>query len=224
HQIAIGSRINTALQIMPELRVDLGRAALHFGVAVDHWSNGSFQIPHLGLNFLSVSAGASFALHPSPQNVSIIDTTAFERSHREFLVIGAIGFSETGRALNGRSPVASFVADASWRKGHKGALSAGIDVFNKGDLVTVNPSLADASRASLTQMGVHGGGALLMGRAELLLQIGAYIITPVPDDAWSYQRIGGRYRIGDHLVAGIALKTHFASADHWEFGIGYRWN
>ena len=224
HQIAIGSGLNIAVQIMPEWRMDLGRTAMHFGLAVDHWSNGSFAIPNLGLNFLSVAAGVSYALHPPPVHMPLVDSTAYERPYRELLVLGAFSLSETGRALNGRSPVVSLVADASWRKGHKGVLSAGIDVFNKGDLATVNASLADASRLSLTQVGVHGGGALLMGRAELLLQIGAYVVTPVPDDAVSYQRIGGRYRIGDHLVAGIALKTHFAAADHWEFGIGYRWN
>ena len=99
-----------------------------------------------------------------------------------------------------------------------------MDIFNKGDLATTDDALNDAPRVALTQVGVQGGGSLLAGRGELLFRMGVYVITPAPDDAPVYQRFGVRYRCGKHLLAGVSLKTHFAAADHWEFGIGYRWD
>jgi hypothetical protein len=64
-QIAIGSRINTAIQVMPELRYEAGRWDLRTGLAVNHWSNGSLKQPNLGLNLISASVGASYALRAS---------------------------------------------------------------------------------------------------------------------------------------------------------------
>lgn len=224
-QIAIGSRINTAIQLMPGVRYDGARLSLHAGLAVDHWSNGSAKQPNLGLNFISLAVGAAYALSaPPPEPASMPDTKGYERERREFSVVGAAGMSESGRPLNGQRSVFSLCAEGSWRAGRKGAWSAGIDVFNKGDLPTVNDRLAGSGRAALTQLGVHGGGALLMGRGELLFHFGAYVLTPVPDDAPVYQRLGARYRFGRHLLANISLKTHYATADHWELGLGYRWN
>jgi len=223
-QIAIGSRINAAIQIMPELRIDAGRLALHAGIGVNHWSNGSVKQPNLGLNFISASLGASYALGKAPPERTVTETPGYERERREFSVVGAFGMSEGGRPLNGQRSVYSLSGDASWRVGAKGALSGGIDVFNKGDLPTVLLELEGKSRAELTQAGVHVGASLLMGRGELLLHCGAYLITPAPDDAPVYQRLGMRYRAGKHLLASLCLKTHFATADHWELGIGYRWH
>ncbi|MFN3875886.1 MAG: acyloxyacyl hydrolase, partial [Flavobacteriales bacterium] len=223
-QIAIGSRINTAIQVMPELRYAAGCWALHAAFGVDHWSNGSIKQPNLGLNFISASLGASWAIAEVPPQQPMPEVRGFERDRRELAIVLAGGVSESGRPLNGQKAVLSLSGSASWRAGRKGAWSCGIDLFNKGDLATLNSELEGATRARLTQAGVHGGGALLMGRGELLFQFGAYLLTPVPDDAPVYQRIGGRYRIGRRLLASIALKTHFATADHWEFGLGYRWN
>ncbi|MBK9176955.1 MAG: acyloxyacyl hydrolase [Flavobacteriales bacterium] len=222
-QIAIGSRINAAIQLMPELRYEAGRLVGTVGIAVDHWSNGSLKQPNLGLNFLSASVGIAYALRAHVP-MATVDTAAFERPHREFSIIGAVGLSENGRPLNGQHSVWTLCGDASWRLGRKGAWSAGIDVFNKGDLRTADEDLKEGDRLALTQLGVHGGAALLLGRSELLFHFGAYALSPIDDDAPVYQRIGGRYRIGRHLIASGSLKTHFATADHWEFGIGYRWN
>lgn len=222
-QIAIGSRINNAIQLMPEFRYQVDRLSFSGGIAIDHWSNGSLKQPNLGLNFLSLSFGTSYALATLPEPMAI-DTTAYERPRREFAVIGSMGYSESGRPYNGQYNVVSISGGVSWRCGGKGALSGGFDVFNKGDLGTVHEELVGGSRLSYSQYGVHGGGSLLLGRAELLFNCGVYVYTPVVDDAPIYQRLGGRYRFGRHLIAGVTLKTHYATADHMEFGIGYRWD
>ena len=124
----------------------------------------------------------------------------------------------------GQYSVYSFSGDASWRVGRKGGLGMGPDVFNKGSLPTIDPRLEGDPRIGFTQVGIHGSGALLMGRSELLFHFGAYVHSPAQESKPVYQRFGVRHRMGRHLLASICLKTHFTTADHWEFGVGYRWN
>ncbi len=223
-QIAIGSRVNTAIQIMLAYRHRIGRTELSAGLGIDHWSNGSFALPNLGLNLLSASLGVARALGPVRPYVDVPDSLPLERSRREQSVVGAMFWSETGRPGSGRHSVYSLIGQVQWRLTRKSALAAGIDVFNKGALCTDHPELDGKGRPAFTQAGVHGGYALLFGRGELFLQMGAYVYTPVPDEAAVFHRLGCRYRIARRLLAHLALKSHFAVADHWEFGFGYRWS
>lgn len=223
-QIAIGSRINTAIQLMLAYRHRFGRTELSAGFGIDHWSNGSFALPNLGLNLLSVSLGVAQALGPVAPHVHVPDTVPLERPRREQSVVGAMFWSETGRPESGQFSVYSVIGQVQWRITRKSAVAAGVDVFNKGALRTDHPELEAKGRAALTQAGVHAGYALLFGRGELFMQMGAYVYTPVPEQAAVFHRLGCRYRIARHLLAHMALKSHYAVADHWEFGFGYRWS
>ncbi|MBX2980592.1 MAG: acyloxyacyl hydrolase [Flavobacteriales bacterium] len=222
-QIAIGSRINTAIQIMPEYRMQRGPWSLMAGVGVDHWSNGSYQLPNLGLNYLSASFGAAYALgersaaDPLPPQEEPIS------KRPEYSVVAAFGMNESGSPLSGQYTAYSLSGQAQWRVSRKSGISAGMDLFNKGSLASKYPELAAQDRITYTQIALHGGYALLFGRGELFMHMGPYIYTPEPEDAAVFHRVGMRYRSGGHMVWNISLKSHYAVADHWEFGVGYRW-
>lgn len=223
-QIAIGSRINTAIQIMPEYRRSIGSWSLSAGIGIDHWSNGSYKLPNLGLNYLSASVAVSRSLSLNdgmfPRRTIPDDSVRV----REWSVVAAGFKSETARPLSGQYTVYSLVGQRQWQVSRKSHLMAGLDVFNKGALATVHPELRDHARWEYTQLGVHGGYALGFGAAELFLHMGAYVYSPVEDEAPLFHRLGVRYRSGEHWVWNISLKSHYAVADHWEFGIGYRWS
>jgi hypothetical protein len=222
-QIGTGTRVNTAIQLMLEHRVDLGRTRLSTGVSIDHWSNGSVKLPNLGLNLISVNLGIAHALHDPAPAPTLVDTTAYRCRPLEISVVGAVAVSEVARPLSGQYSVYSVVGQAQWQVTPKSSLAAGLDIFNKGDLLTLYPELGDRGRMAHTQLGMHGGWALGFGRAELLVQMGAYLYTPHPDEDVVFHRLGMRYRSGRHLLWHIALKSHWAVADHWEWGLGYRW-
>lgn len=224
-QIAIGTTINTAIQIMLEGRYRVRSTLFTAGISIDHWSNGSYKLPNLGLNLLSINTGVAFALGEVQPYALPKDTVRFVPSpRRECTVVGAFGINETGRPLSGQHSVGSLIGQVQWRLSRKSSVAAGLDVFNKGSLVSLRPELADRSRAGLTQLGMHGGYALAFGRGEFMVQMGAYLYTPAPDEAGVYHRMGMRYRVGRRMIAHLALKSHFGVADHWEFGFGYRWH
>lgn len=223
-QIAIGSRLNTAIHIMPQYRYEAGRWLLTGGIGIDHWSNGAYQLPNLGLNYLNASLGVGYALAEAPVARSVVPVVEERSPKREFSVVGAFGINETGRPLNGKHSVFSLSGQVQWRVSTKSHVSAGADLFNKGSLVDQHPELMGNDRLSLTQAGVHAGYALGFGRGELFFHMGAYMYSPKPDDAPMYHRTGMRFRTGKHLIWNFSLKSHYASADHFEIGLGYRWN
>ncbi|MFZ1332020.1 MAG: acyloxyacyl hydrolase [Flavobacteriales bacterium] len=222
-QIAIGSTLNTAIQIMAQYKLQLGRTSLCTGLGIDHWSNGSVALPNLGLNLLSASVGMAYSLGEPEPYEHVMDTTQLDRPRRTYSVVGAFAMSETGRPESGQYSVYSVIGQVQWRLSKKSAISGGVDLFNKGALGTLYPELKEVSRMAYTQAGVHGGYALLFGRGELMLQMGYYVYTPKPEAEKFYHRLGCRYTIGKHLVAHVGLKSHYAVADHWEFGFGYKW-
>ena len=224
-QIAIGSRINTAIQLMPEYRFRHHRVTLHAGIGIDHWSNGSVQLPNLGLNYLSVNAGMSYALEPPVEGSTLRPRSDEREPHlREWNIVGAFAVNETARPLSGQYGVVSLSGQRQWQVSSKSHLMAGVDLFNKGTLATVHPEMKERDRIEYTQLGVHGGYALGFGNGELFMNMGAYVYTPVEDEAPFFHRVGVRYRTGKHLIWNLSLKSHYAVADHWEFGVGYRWN
>ena len=222
-QITTGTRINTAIQLMFEYRIDLQRFRLSTGLSIDHWSNGAVKLPNLGSNLISLNLGLGYRINDRSEKVAI-DTSAFTKRPREQSVVAAFGISEVARPLSGQYSAFSLNAQTQWQVTPKSSFAAGIDVFNKGSMRTVHPELRDQQRIAHTQFGVHGGWALGFGRGELLLQMGAYVFTPYPDESPLFHRLGMRYRIGDRWIAHVGLKSHWAVADHWEWGFGYRWH
>ena len=222
-QIAIGSQVNAAIQLMAEYRYRSGRTQFSAGVGVDHWSNGAYRMPNLGLNMLGLNVAVAYALGDVAPYEFQPDTTKRHVKGRTQSVVAAFGVCEASTPLSGQYTAYSVNGQMEWRVSRKSAVAAGADIFNKGTLVTIDGSMAGKPRVEYTQFGVHGGYALLFGASQLFFQMGAYVYTPVPDEAPVYHRIGVRHRAGKHLLLNMSLKSHYAVADHWEFGLGYAW-
>lgn len=221
-QVAIGSRVNTAISLALEYRMERGAWTGLAGIDADHWSNGSFKLPNLGLNYLSVHVGLARRLGEAKPLLAPVDTLV-QAPHFERMVMLAGGINESSLPGSGQHSVFVLMAQGQWRMSGRSALAAGIDIFNKGSLATVHAQLRDRPRSASTQLGAHGGYALLLGGSQLYIQMGTYIYSPVTEEKRIFHRVGGRTRIGRHWTAGVALKSHFAVADHWEFGIGRTW-
>jgi len=223
-QIAIGSKINMAVLLMAEYHRSFGRNTIMAGVGIDHWSNGSYRQPNLGINYLALNIGISRALGNVDPYVQRPDTTRFKSPKRTYSVVFGFGVNEVERAYTGQYTAYSIVGQVQWRVSRKSTLGAGVDIFNKGSLAFYDESLEDRPRIELTQVGLHGEYALVLGNNEIYFDMGVYLYTPVPEDSKVFHRVGYRYKAGDHLVLNFSLKSHFAVADHVEIGLGYKWN
>lgn len=223
-QIAIGSKANMAVQIMFEYHRSFGRYTILSGLGIDHWSNGSFRQPNLGINYLALSVGVSRALGQVKPFEHLPDSTRFVRPKRSYMVVFGFGVNEVERPNTGQYTAYSVVGQVQWTVSRKSVLGAGLDLFNKGSLAFYDESLENRPRIEYTQLGLHGEYALVLGKNELYFNMGVYLYTPYPEDSKVFHRVGYRYKSRDHLVLNFSLKSHYAVADHVEIGLGYKWN
>ncbi len=223
-QIAIGSNINMAILLMAEYHRSFGRNSIMAGFGIDHWSNGSFKQPNLGINYLALNIGISRTLGSVVPYIHRPDTSCYKCPNHTQSVVFGLGVNETVRPYHGQYTAYSISGQVQWRVSRKSALAAGADIFNKGTLMSNDESEEKRTRIEYTQFGLHGEYALVLGQNEIYFQMGAYIYSPIPDESKVFHRVGYRYKAGKHILLNFSLKSHYAVADHFEIGMGYKWN
>jgi hypothetical protein len=103
----------------------------------------------------------------------------------------------------------------------KCVVEGGLDaVYNQS---IIDEKLGDFASRDNFQVGVYGAYVLPIHKLQLLLGMGGYIINPVNPNGSVYHRFGTRFKIGKNLYANITIKSHWAKADYFEYGIIYRW-
>jgi hypothetical protein len=68
--------------------------------------------------------------------------------------------------------------------------------------------------------GIHGAYQLRIATIGLLFNLGFYPYTRYKNDGNFYHRIGLRY-YHERFFACVNLKTHYARADFFEWGLGW---
>lgn len=221
-QHAIGGKLNIAIQWGLNLRRGFGRHAVDLGFAIDHLSNGAMQQPNLGINVPTLALGYALQLgNPSPARL-VPDTTWRQQPRTRIQAMANVGWNEVYPVNSGRRSVYSLSGTAYRQATAKSAFGVGMDLFNKGTTSLVDTALADRSRASLTQVGLHASYALLFGDLTLSYSMGAYLQTPVQERAAVYTRVGVQQQLTPKVFMNVTLKSHLFVADHIELGVGYR--
>ena len=222
-QIAIGSRVNAAVILALEAERTFGRTTLGLGIALDHQSNGSLQVPNLGINLLTASLSVRrWSGTPSARKVPFDSLVPFIPAWGTEVML-AWGLQEVVPVGTGKHNVIVGSGTIYRHATPKSSFGAGLDVFNKASIAIRDPELADQGRMSFTQIGLHLGYALRFGGMSILVDQGVYLLSPIDEKTSLYQRIGMRQRFGRRFFANVTLKTHFGAADHFELGLGYHW-
>lgn len=223
--IAIGSHVNAFVQFKWFWHLQLSRY-LRFepGFAFSHASNGRSKNPNLGLNVVSLNASLNILIPASTRPVvERIDSTTRVKSKNELMLFAAVGFNQ--REVMGKEMetyVVSLAYQRNVRNTHK--FSAGLDVFydqnywiDYENSLNRAPSGIDRTRAALRL-----GYSYNIGRISLPIEMGYYLNQKVYPDGYVVSRIGVRYYSACGLIAHFGLRTHFAVAYNFEYGLGYR--
>lgn len=221
-QHAIGGRLNLAAQWALALRRSFGRHSMDFGFAIDHLSNAAMKQPNLGINVPTVSIGYAYRLASDAPETHRPDSAWRQEQRTHVHAMANVGWNEVYPLQSGRRSVYSLSASVYQRVSPKSAFGFGLDLFNKGSVTVVDTSLAGLGRARLTQVGLHGGYALLFGDMTLYYEMGAYLVTPIQERAAVFTRVGLRQYVSPRLFINFTLKSHLFVADHFEIGLGYR--
>jgi hypothetical protein len=219
----LGSHFNASLLLSwSSLLINSAKFNLRCGLRLTHFSNGAYQIPNLGTNnvalFLSggiVRDKKEFRKHP------ITEPTEPERMTTSISISG--GIQEVPPPTFPKYPVMTASVWEDYRYSWRSSVTAGIDLFYKPSLKQLfkNRDHKEAPETSLFQAGALLGYTMYFNDFELKMQQGIYVYDKWKDTGLFYHRFGLRYRITNHLIAHLMLKTHFAKADHGELGLGY---
>jgi hypothetical protein len=225
--IAIGGPWNAFVQFKWFWQIPLNKNwRFEPGFAFTHCSNGKARNPNLGLNVISINAGLNYFLASNTKNeISRIDSSTKVKSKNEFVALAAIGFNEKGvKTGTLYSLLISGAYQRNIRNTHK--FSLGTDLFcdqvyavDHYNVYGKYPSGLDYWRAS-----VRAGYSYNVGRISFPIEIGYYVFQKINPDANLVSRIGLRYYSKSGLVYHWGLRTHFAVAYDFEYGIGYRFS
>ena len=223
--IAIGSHVNSFVQFRWFWHLKLSeRLRFEPGLSFTHASNGKARNPNLGLNVVSLSAGINYRIVSSTKKtVDQVDSGGRALSKNELVLGTAIGFNERSISTPGlKSYLFNLCYNRNVRNTHKFGL--GIDLYydqnyllDYKDKLGQEPQGADALR-----LGGKVTYAYNVGRVSLPVELGYYIFQRVNPDAIIYSRLGVRYYSASGLMFSFGLRTHFAVAYTFEYGIGYR--
>jgi hypothetical protein len=223
--IAIGSHVNAYVQFRWMWHLKLSEQ-LRFepGISFSHASNGKAKNPNLGLNVMSLCAGLNYLIPSSKKPVvTRIDSSTKVKSKNEITAIAAWGWNE--RKING-VPLQSYLLSLSYQRNvrntHK--FSFGADLFYDQNYILDYENLLEKTPQGFDQVRVAArfGYSYNVGRISFPIEVGYYVFQKCNPDAKVVSRLGVRYYSACGLMATFGLRTHFAVAYTFEYGLGYR--
>lgn len=213
---AFGSHLNGNMRVQFAGRILVTQhLALRYGAGITHFSNGNFKLPNLGINNVELSVGLAWQKHETlvhPKINKKLEKTYF----KEIRIFG--GSKETDLVNNMRT----YPLGISFRQGQNASAKSdwmiGFDYFfDQSYTQTLEKSFKNQS-----EMGLALGHELKLGKFGFLTEIGFYAWVPNSVKGRLYKRLGFRYQVLPQWYIQGILKTHFARADYFEWGIGYR--
>jgi len=223
--IAIGSKVNSYVQFKWFWQIPVTKNfRFEPGFAFTHASNARAKVPNLGLNVVSANAGFHFLI-PSCKKTVIekMDSSTKVRKHNEILTYASFGYNQREVA----TPLLyNFHYTIAWqynvRNTHK--FGIGADMFvDQNYLIDYKQELkTEAKGFDNTRVALKFCYSYNLGRISFPFETGVYVFQKVKPDGPVVSRIGVRYYSQCGLVASVGLRTHFAVAYDFEYGLGYR--
>jgi hypothetical protein len=222
--IAIGSHLNGFVNLRFTWKQEFCKNfRSDIGISFSHCSNGAFKTPNLGLNMPALYAGLAYMIRPCPERIHHDTLPACD--HSRFFSIGV------GTAISQISPPGGHYFPAGILTGtiskfwnSKNLWSVGVEIFyNEANYQEIHRNDSTVTRKQYIQPAVKIGYALCVGRFSMPLEMGVYLYDHVNGETVPmYTHLGLRYQINHRLLAGVMLKTYFARAEFFEWGITYR--
>ena len=225
--IAIGSHFNSFVQFRCFWRFKLSNLLrIEPGICFTHASNGKAKNPNLGLNVASLNLGINYSIQSKAnQSITKVDSSTKAKSKNELIFFTAIGFNQKQIA----SPILktfvySFAYQRNLRNSHKYVL--GIDVFFDQNYLIDYENVFKNKAQGIDQlrMSIKLGYSYNVGRLSFPFEIGYYFFQKTNPDELIVNRLGVRYYSKTGLIAHFGLRTHFAVAYNFEYGLGYRFS
>lgn len=230
--IAIGSQGNVTFNFMLHGKWRLpGRWELSGGLAFDHFSNMAVRVPNLGINLPNAHIGIAKGIGKKRGSENARSSSAQDEEDPatdpwRFSLIGGGGMKGISPPDGKLFPALSLMGLASKRVSDKSALGIGPDLeWNSTLRRVISEDGSDGEELPShyeLRVGIKAAYTLVIERLRLIGQWGYYLKNEHEEEGPFYHRFGVRYDLDQGWVLNGTLRTHFAKADHFELGFGYR--
>ncbi|SMG16865.1 Lipid A 3-O-deacylase (PagL) [Marivirga sericea] len=191
-----------------------------------HASNGAQRAPNRGVNIITANMGMSYKIK-SQTETETRDIVPLDKTPYQLYLLLSSG--RNTRTLQVREPLPFFNLLVFGQKyvNPKSDWGIGIEYFHSyslkeqiaTDWFRIN---GDAETADFKRLGLLIGHELKFGKLGFITQAGVYVYNPSKSNMPIYLRAGLRYQFHENIMAQVALKTHAATAEQAEIGLGWR--
>lgn len=218
----IGSHLNAMVNLGLRIEKLFLNNSIAFEMSMTHLSNGAYRLPNLGLNLPFLGLNYTYFLNG-------LNYSTEAKEEKEGLSLKNWSFNTqligsfkqiypTGGSLYGVLALTNY---AQYRIKEKCIIEGGVDaIYNQS---IVNYADGEHNRLKNFQMGLYAAYVLPIHKIQFLVAMGRYIIDPLnPGGLW-YHKFGGRFKITERLWGNFTIKSNWAKADYFEYGLSYRW-
>jgi hypothetical protein len=196
---------------------------LSAGLSFSHFSNAAAKKPNGGLNIPAINAGVGYRFIEREKTIRGENYNYDYRKKWDHDLV--IAFGRKSRSIeSGKRAAFSTAYAASKHVSFKSKLGGGADLFynssHRGQEGSNGEELSSFSE--VFQIGANISYTFQIDRLSIFVNQGIYVYTKYDEDGLIYNRFGFRYLVTKKLIINLSMKTHFAVADHVEWGIGYR--
>lgn len=218
----IGSNFNCLVNMGLRFEKQFSKNIIGIEVSMAHFSNGAYKLPNLGVNLPFVGINYTrffnsleFKENASQNYISLpLRTWSFNT-----LLIGSIKeIYPTGGNTYG---VVALTNYTQYRVSLKCIIEGGIDAIYNESIVKYNKG--NHGKIKNVQTGVYAAYVLPVNKMQLLVGMGRYVINPLDPAGQWFHKFGSRFRLTDRLWVNFTIKSHWAKADYFEYGLIYRW-
>lgn len=217
-----GTHLNAAIflsnsynyQINPNHKISIGLNLVHF-------SNGAFRLPNLGVNLLGL--GFAYQFQKSQHVYSLTDSLI--PVHKVYYSLSySVGLKEVYPVLGKQYFVSNLSFTGLYRYSTKAGLGLLFDFFDDSSVNHQMKFDSDSSNnhKSNLQAGVGAVYEVMIGKLSIPLAVGFYAYNNYKEIPFMYLKMGISYYLTKNINLNFTLKSHYAKADFFAYGLGYR--
>ncbi len=220
--VAIGSDLNIYIDFSLMYKYKLSkRFMLGGGLKLQHFSNGAYKQPNLGLNMVS---GAVSVIYYPTQTISKFiekDKPEFKKNY-EVTTMAAFGLRATSSEKDSEKYFNSTISvSVNKRVTFKRTLGVGFDYFYQSYLIDYYQDKNSITNKDLMSYAGFLSSGMLINRFRVVVQLGFYMHRPVDFGLFFYERVALRYYPINKMFINFSIKAHGAKAEFIEWGLGY---
>lgn len=201
---------------------------LNAGVSFMHHSNATIKSPNTSTNTLSLNLGLMY--HFSDEDLVTKPSSYVDYPQKmRYNLLFRTGVNESHIIGMGQKPFYHIAAIAEKTLNNYGAVQLGTEAFLSNSLKELIPFLATSfpeedmdKNTDWKRIGLFIGYEWYINKLTAEGNIGYYIHDEYKKNGSLYQRLGLRYYVTPNVFGIMSLKTHFAKAEAFEVGVGYK--